>query len=75
LYEFVAKRSATAEESEAVMSPNADGLSVAHVTEIVVRQRIYDRSAPQIIKDMLEHSAKVKNRFEKPTHAMGFNDD
>lgn len=74
LFEFVSKRPSTIEEAEALKSTKADGLSVAHITEIVVRHRLNDLSIQDVIEMMIKHSAKVKARFEKQSK-MGFIDD
>ena len=75
LFEFIAKRVATNEEAQAIKSEKADGLSVAHMTEIVVRHRIKDIPVYKVVEDIIEHTKKAKNSFHKPTNKMGFLDD
>jgi SpoVK/Ycf46/Vps4 family AAA+-type ATPase len=74
LFEFVAKRSATEEEATAIKDKKANGLSAAHITEIVIRHRLTDKSIYVIVKEMLEHSLNVKNNFSINTD-IGFNED
>jgi len=73
LFEFVAKREASDEEKKAILDSNANFLSAAHITEIVIRHRIKDESVAKIVKDIVEHNKKVKNNFTKPSK-VGFDD-
>jgi hypothetical protein len=75
LFEFIAKRSATEEESKAIKSDKADGFSAAHMTEIVVRHRIKDQPVWKVVEDIADHTKKAKNSFHKQSNKMGFIDD
>jgi hypothetical protein len=74
LFEFVAKRPATESEAKSLSSEKADGLSAAHITEIVIRHRLNDLPVESVIESIINHSKKVREGFEKNT-SMGFNDD
>lgn len=72
LFEFIIKREATEEEKESIQSKTADGLSVAHITEIVIRHRLKDLSVKDIIRDMVKHTKAVKTSFESAQSELGF---
>ena len=73
LFEFVAKRESTPEEKQALSLTKSDGLSAAHVTEIVIRHRLTDKPVPAVIDELLDHAKRVENQFEKQSK-MGFDD-
>jgi hypothetical protein len=45
--------------------------SIAHIEEIVVRSLLHDKSIPQVIKELVDHSARYKRGFEKKKGSMG----
>jgi SpoVK/Ycf46/Vps4 family AAA+-type ATPase len=73
LFEFISKRNASEEEKSIITSDKTNGLSAAHITEIVIRHRLTDKPVTEVIKEITEHSKKVQNQFQKETK-MGFDD-
>jgi SpoVK/Ycf46/Vps4 family AAA+-type ATPase len=76
LYEFFVKRPVTVDEKEALTSQNARDLSIAHVKEIPIRMAIHDRTIKQVVKEMHDHSTKVKKHFDNArSMGIGYGDD
>jgi SpoVK/Ycf46/Vps4 family AAA+-type ATPase len=74
LVEFIAKRSLTEEEKDALSSKELKDFSVAHLKEIVVRSMIHDKTIPQVIKELVAHKKKFHDAFaKKAKDSMGFN--
>ena len=71
LYEFFVKRLATTEEVRILTDKSLKNLSVAHIKEIPIRMAIHDKTMETVVQEMLKHSEKVKNQFNK-TEKMGF---
>ena len=62
----------TKEQKEALMSKDADGLSIAHISEIIIRSEIHDKDYSEVIKEMKEHKKKIEAAFQKAKSKMGF---
>jgi hypothetical protein len=71
LAEHIAKRKVTDEEKEALMSKDADGLSIAHISEVVIRSELHDKTFGQVINEMKNHTKKVEAAFQKAQSKMG----
>ncbi len=65
LLEFIAKRSLTTEEKEAMDIKGAEKLSIAHLNEIVIRSMLHDKTYEQVVKELISHTQKVKKDFSK----------
>lgn len=74
LLEFIAKRSLTEEEIAIFSSRKCDGLSIAHLDEIVVRSLLHDKTLEQTLNEILDHRKSVKAAFEKAKESVGFFD-
>lgn len=64
LVEFMAKRDLTDEEKASL--EKADGFSVAHLNEIVIRSLLKDKTYAEVVEEMLIYREKFKKQFEKP---------
>lgn len=77
LIEFIAKRSLTDEEKQALdekINKNVKNFSVAHLQEIVIRSRLHSKSISQVVKELIEHSTRFKIDFNKKQNSVGFGD-
>jgi SpoVK/Ycf46/Vps4 family AAA+-type ATPase len=71
LAEHISKRKLTEDESEALSSRDANGLSIAHITEIIIRAELHDKSFKEVIKEMKDHKARVEKAFSNAVKGMG----
>jgi len=71
LTEFIAKRELTDAETVAIKSKKADGLSIAHLTEVVIRSELNDKSFADVIDEMVNHKARIEKAFKKVTEKVG----
>lgn len=71
LLKFLTKREATAEERAALAQKGAEDFSIAHLEEIVIRGKLHDKTVPEVVKEMIEHSKKYKRGFEKEKGGLG----
>lgn len=72
LFEFISSREMLPEEEAALKSKEADGFSIAHIEEIIVRSLLHDKSVEQVIKELDTIRQKQKSGYEAPKK-MGFN--
>ena len=72
LLEFIANRELTPEEKKVFLDKKCDGLSIAHLDEIVVRSLLHDRTLEQTLREILDHRKNVKAAFEKAKDNLGF---
>lgn len=77
LMKFISKRDLTDDEKTALGSRGTEEFSVAHLEEIAVRAELDDKTYPQVIKEIVDHSALFKRDFEERSKRMGigFGDD
>ena len=61
----------TPEQSEALMSKDADGLSIAHISEIIIRSELHDKTYLEVIREMKEHKKKIEAAFQKAKSKLG----
>jgi hypothetical protein len=67
----IAGREVTEVEADALASKDADGLSIAHISEIVIRSELHDKTFGQVIKEMKDHKKKIEAAFAKIQKKMG----
>lgn len=73
LISFFAKRELSQDEVACISKKEVEDLSVAHLKEIVVRSRLHDKTFAEVVKELLEHSKKVKKDFTSSS-SMGLYD-
>jgi hypothetical protein len=61
----------TKEQKEALMNKDADGLSIAHISEIIIRSELHDKTYSEVIREMKEHKKKIEAAFQKAKSKMG----
>ena len=71
LAEHIARRDITEDEAAALKSKDADGLSIAHISEIVVRSELHDKTFGQVILEMKDHKKKIEAAFQKAKGKLG----
>ena len=72
LLEFIAKRELTDQEKKLFSSKECDGLSIAHLDEVVVRSLLHDKTISETIKEILNHKKLVAAAFENIKRGLGF---
>lgn len=72
LTEWIAKRELTDDEKEAFKTKGAEGFSVAHLKEVVIRSRLHKKPYGEIIKQLVEHRKRFSKNFEKDGGGVGF---
>jgi SpoVK/Ycf46/Vps4 family AAA+-type ATPase len=75
LLEFISKKELSEEDKKMFMNSRCDGLSIAHLDEIVVRSRLHDKTLKETLNEILNHREKVKESFSKASRSMGFDTD
>jgi SpoVK/Ycf46/Vps4 family AAA+-type ATPase len=71
LAKHIAKRELTRDEEFAIKGKDAEGLSIAHISEIVVRSELHDKTFSQVIKEMKDHKNKIEKAFTKAQNRLG----
>lgn len=71
LAEHISGNKISTEQEEALRSKDADGLSIAHISEIIIRSELHDKSYFDVIKEMRAHKLKVESAFKKVQKRMG----
>lgn len=61
----------TEEQKEALRNKDADGLSIAHISEIIIRSELHDKSYAEVIKEMKDHKKKIEAAFQKAKSKLG----
>lgn len=74
LLEFISKRPLTDEEKECLGRRGAEEFSVAHLEEIAVRSLLHDKTYPEVVDEMINHTKLFKKNFEDKKGSMGFGD-
>lgn len=69
LTKFIAKRELTDDEIKALK--DADNFSVAHLSEIVERSLLKNKTYKEVISEIVNHREKFSRHFEKAKAAMG----
>jgi SpoVK/Ycf46/Vps4 family AAA+-type ATPase len=77
LMTFISKRELTEDEKSCLNAKGTEEFSVAHLEEIAVRAELDDKTYPQVVKEIVDHSALFKRDFEEREKrmGMGFSDD
>ncbi len=65
LLTFIGGRDLNEDDKLAMKSKGAEEFSIAHLSEIVIRSDLDDKSYAEVIKELIEHSKKFKNAFEE----------
>ncbi len=71
LLEFFSKNTASEESKSMIMENRAKEFSPAHIREVVIRSKLYDKSIEVVIKEMIAEIESYKKGFEKGGR-MGF---
>ena len=71
LMKFISKRDLTEDEKACLNIKGTESFSVAHLEEIAVRAELDDKTYPQVVKEIVEHSALFKRDFEERSKRMG----
>lgn len=71
LLAFISKRELNDEEKECVGWRGTEDFSVAHLEEVAVRSLLHDKTYPEVVREMIEHSKRFKKGFEE-RDAVGF---
>jgi len=74
LLEFFSKESLTVESQDLIKHNKCKEFSPAHIREIVIRSKIYDKTIEQVITEMCKEIENYKNAFQK-SNKMGFSKD
>jgi AAA+ superfamily predicted ATPase len=65
LLAFISKRELTDEEKECIGRKGTEEFSVAHLEEIAVRSLLHDKSYPEVVQEMIDHTKLFKKNFEE----------
>lgn len=71
LVRHIACRDLASEEEKALRDKSADGLSIAHLSEIVIRSDLHNKTFGQVIEEMKNHKKKIEAAFQKMQSKMG----
>ena len=66
LLNFFSKDDATEDDLVLIENDKAKGFSPAHIREVVIRAKIYDKTYSEVIKEMMKEIKTFENAFEKP---------
>lgn len=73
LLKFFNKGKDVEEEAIALLkSPRCDQMSPAHIREVVIRSRLFDKTQVSVINELLSHSKKYQTAFSKASNPVGF---
>lgn len=72
LMEFIAKRQLFPDERECLGAAGTEEFSIAHLEEIAVRSELHDKSYPEVVRELVEHSKMFKRDFEDREKNLGF---
>lgn len=65
LAKHIAGRDLTDDEVSALEHKDANGLSIAHISEIIVRSELHDKTFGEVIREMKDHKAMIEKRFQE----------
>lgn len=71
LAKHIAKRSLTKNEEEILKEKSLEGFSIAHISEIVIRSELHDKTFAEVIKEMKDHKKKIETAFSKAQKKLG----
>jgi hypothetical protein len=72
LLTFISKRELTDEEKACIGAKGTEDFSIAHLEEIAVRALLHDKTYPQVVDEMVNHSKRYKKAFAKNGGGVGF---
>ena len=72
LMKFISKRDLTEVEEDCLGIAGTEEFSIAHLEEIAVRSELHDKTYPEVVKELIEHSKMFKRDFEDTQKSMGF---
>lgn len=55
-----------------IKSSSCKNLSPAHIREVIIRSRLYDKTQVEVIDELLKHSQSYSKGFAKGGHGVGF---
>jgi AAA+ superfamily predicted ATPase len=67
----IAGKDLTEDELKALASKDAEGLSIAHISEIVIRSELHDKTFAEVIKEMKDHKTRIEKAFTKAQQKLG----
>lgn len=71
LLTFISKRDLSQEEKDCVGAKGTENFSIAHLEEIAVRSLLHDKTYPQVVEELVNHSKKYKKNFEDKNSSLG----
>tara|TARA_R100000951_G_scaffold116766_1_gene130561 strand:+ start:3832 stop:4827 length:996 start_codon:yes stop_codon:yes gene_type:complete len=71
LGEYIAGRELTDEEKTALSSKDADEFSIAHISEVVIRAELHEKSFADVVLEMKQHKKKIEAAFAKVKQKLG----
>lgn len=71
LLTFISKRELTDDEKDCLGRKGTENFSVAHLEEIAVRSLLHDKTYPEVVREMIDHSKLFDKSFEEGG-SMGF---
>lgn len=75
LMEFICNRKLTTEEKECLGLKGTEDFSVAHLEEIAIRAELDDKTHPEVVKEIINHTALFKRDFAEKNKRMGIGID
>lgn len=71
LAEHISGHTLTEDQKNALKSKDADGLSIAHISEIIIRAELHDKTYAEVIKEMKDHKKTIEAAFQKAKNKLG----
>jgi len=71
LAEYISGNSLNKSQVDALASSDAEGLSIAHISEVVIRSELHDKTYAEVIKEMKEHKERIEKAFTKAKNKVG----
>jgi len=72
LMEFISKRDLTDDEKACLGFKGTEEFSIAHLEEIAVRSELHDKTYPEVVGELIEHTKMFKRDFEDREKNLGF---
>lgn len=72
LLKFFNKSAVDEDTGSTIMATKTKEFTPAHIREVVIRSRIYDKSLKQVIDEMCDEIESYKKGFQKKSDRMGF---
>jgi len=68
---YIANRELCSDEIKSLKSKDAEDLSIAHISEIIIRAELHDKTFGEVIVEMREHKKKIEKAFQKVKNKLG----